>query len=166
MKKDLTSVVISAMSGDKNAYGTLYEEYAGDMYRFALSLCKNTYDAQDAVQETALSVFKSMSSLRNPDKFKSYLFSSLSHACKRKLSSQNNITEFEDTGEIDRELEFSLPVREALEKLDGESREVLMLSVVGGFKSREIAKMLAMPASTVRTKLKRALEKMRKELSL
>lgn len=166
MKKDLQSVVISAVNGDRNAYGILYEEYATDMYRFALSICKNSYDAQDAVQETALSVYKSLPSLKNPEKFKSYLFLSLSNTCKKKLSSKPQTAEFVDTGAEDSELEFSVPVRDALSRLDDLSREILMLSIAGGFKSREIGNMLSLSAATVRTKQKRALEKMRKELSL
>lgn len=164
MSKEINNIVLSAMSGDRDAYGKLYEYYANDMYRFALGLCKNTYDAQDAVQDTAVSVFKSMHSLRNPEKFKSYLFSSLSNACKRILSKNNYIVEFEDTGYTDKEIEFSVPVREALQNLDTESREIILLSVVGGFKSHEIGKMMDMSSSTVRTKLRRTLGKLRKEL--
>lgn len=164
MSKELNNIVLSAMAGDKNSYGKLYEEYALDMYRFALGMCKNTYDAEDAVQETAISVFKSMHSLKNPEKFKSYLFISLSNTCKRFLSRNNYIMEFEDTGYTDSEIEFSIPVREALGKLDDISKEIVLLSVVGGLKSHEISKILKLPSGTVRTKLKRALEKLRKEL--
>lgn len=164
MSKEINNIVLSAMSGDKDAYGKLYEHYANDMYRFALGLCKNTYDAQDAVQDTAVSVFKSMYSLRNPEKFKSYLFLSLSNTCKKILSKNNYIVEFEDTGYTDSEIEFSLPVREALDNLDTVSREIVLLSVVGGFKSHEISKITDMPSATVRTKLRRALTKLRKEL--
>lgn len=166
MRTELKSTVFAAMNGDKNAFGTLYEEYSVDMYRFALSICKNAYDAQDAVQETALSVFKSIPSLKNPEKFKSYLFLSLSNTCKKKMSGENKAVEFADTGYTDSEIEFSIPVREALEKLDGVSREILILSVVAGFKSREIGEMLGIPAATVRTKQKRALNKIREELEL
>ncbi len=166
MKKEITNLVLSAMAGDKASYGKLYEEYVTDMYRFALGICKNTYDAQDAVQETAISVFKSISSIKNPEKFKAYLFSSLSNTCKKIISKNNNITEFEDTGYTDSELEFSIPVREALDKLDDTSREIILLSVVAGFKSHEIGKILSLASATVRTKRKRAYEKLRKELEL
>lgn len=166
MRKELKNTVLAAMGGDRNSFGILYEEYSVDMYRFALSICKNTHDAQDAVQETALSVFKSMPSLKNPEKFKSYLFLSLSNTCKKKVTAKCYTVEFEDTGYTDSEIEFSIPVREALEKLDDISREILMMSVVGGFKSREIGEMLNLPAATVRTKRKRALSKMREELEL
>ena len=166
MRKDLKSAVLSAMQGDKAAYGILYEEYAADMYRFALSICKNTYDAQDAVQDTALSVFKSIGMLKNPEKFKSYLFTSLSNACKKRLAESLVTEEFADTADDDSGIELSVTVREALGKLDSQSREILMLSVVGGFKSHEIGEILKMPAATVRTKRRRALEKMREELEL
>lgn len=166
MRKELKNTVLAAMGGDKAAFGTLYEEYSADMYRFALSICKNTHDAQDAVQETALSVFKSIPTLKNPEKFKSYLFLSLSNTCKKKMVGNSQASEFVDTGYTDSEIEFSIPVREALEKLDDISREILMMSVVAGFKSREIGEMLGLPAATVRTKRKRALSKMREELEL
>ncbi len=164
MHKEINNIVLSAMSGDKDAYGKLYELYANDMYRFALGLCKNTYDAQDAVQDTAVSVFKSIHSLRKPEKFKSYLFLSLSNTCKKILSKNNYIVEFEDTGYTDKEIEFSLPVREALGNLDTQSREIVLLSVVAGFKSHEIGKMMDLPSATVRTKLRRTLSALRKEL--
>lgn len=164
MSKEINNIVLSAMSGDRDAYGQLYEKYALDMYRFALGICKNTYDAQDAVQETAVSVFKSMHSLKNPEKFKSYLFSALSNTCKKVLSKNNYTVDFEDTGYTDSEIEFSIPVREALDKLNDVSKEIVLLSVVGGFKSHEIGKIMNLPSATVRTKLRRALSQLRKEL--
>lgn len=164
MSKEINSIVLSAMSGDRDAYGLLYEKYALDMYRFALGICKNTYDAQDAVQETAVAVFKSLHSLKNPEKFKSYLFSALSNTCKKVLSKNNYIVEFEDTGYTDSEIEFAVPVREALDKLNDISKEIVLLFVVGGFKSHEIGKMMNLPSATVRTRLRRALSQLRKEL--
>ncbi len=162
--KNLKKTVQRAMAGDRVAFGELYNEYALDLYRFALSICKNPQDAQDAVQETALAVFKSISTLKNPDKFKAYLFTALSNTCKKKMTKLQPQVEFYDTGYTDSEIEFSIPVRMALEKLDDTSREILMLSVVGGFRSHEIGKMLKIPPATVRTKQKRAIEKMREEL--
>ena len=164
MSKEINNIVLSAMSGDRDAYGQLYEKYALDMYRFALGICKNTYDAQDAVQETAVSVFKSMHSLKNPEKFKSYLFSALSNTCKKVLSKNNYTVDFEDTGYTDSEIEFSIPVREALDKLNDVSKEIVLLSVVGGFKSHEIGKIMDLPSATVRTRLRRTLSQLRKEL--
>ena len=64
------------------------------------------------------------------------------------------------------EIEFSIPVREALNKLDDISKEIILLSVVAGFQSKEIGKIMDLPSATVRTKQKRALSKLREELEL
>lgn len=162
MTDDILKYVVYSKSGDKEAFGKLYEYYANDMYRFALSICKNTHDAEDAVQEAALSVFKSMHGLYDPTKFKSYLFTALSNSCKKTFR--------EKTEELPKNLTYetedfiSADVKKALDLLDGVSRETVLLSAVGGFKSGEIAKILGLSPVTVRTKKRRALSKMRKEL--
>ena len=51
-------------------------------------------------------------------------------------------------------------------KLDDVSKEIILLSVVAGFKSHEIGKIMDLPSATVRTKQKRALSKLREELEL
>ena len=162
-------LVKQAVAGDTAAYGALYELYALDLYRFALSICRNPHDAEDAVQETVLSVYKSIGTLRNKEKFTSYLFTALANTCKRKLKSAKCSVElFEnastDTAETD--FQFTYEIKEALFKLEETSRQILVLSVLVGFTSKEIGEMLDMPAATVRTKQKRALEFMRKELAI
>ena len=163
------NLVEQAINGDTEAFGDLYEIYALDMYRFALSICKNPQDAEDAVGETAMSVFKSIGTLKNKEKFKSYLFLSLSNCCKKKMKAQNYNEEISRKTEIDnsqRDFDFSLDLKNALNKLDNETREIVMLSVVAGFSSKEIGKIMNLKATTVRSKLKRGIDKMRKELEL
>ncbi len=162
MTDEILRLVVYSMDGDKEAYGSLYEYYAKDMYRFALSICKNADNAQDAVQDAALSVFRSMHLLHDPTKFKTYLFTALSNACKKTFC--ENTQELPETLS-DESFTFILgDVKRALDLLDGESREIVLLSVIGGFKSGEIAKIMNLSSPTVRTKKKRALSKMRKEL--
>ncbi|MDE5994732.1 MAG: RNA polymerase sigma factor [Oscillospiraceae bacterium] len=162
MTDDILKLVVYSKGGNKESYGRLYEFYSNDMYRFALSICKNRSDAEDAVQEAALSVFKSIHCLYDPTKFKTYLFTALSNACKKTFR--------EKTDELPENLAYeiedfiSADVKNALDLLDTASREIVLLSAVGGFKSGEIAKILDMPSVTVRTKKRRALSKMRKEL--
>ena len=156
--------VMRAINGDISAYGDLYEIYALDMYKYALRICKNPQDAEDAVQETALSVFKSIKNLKNPRKFKAYLFSSLANNCKRTIAEDKGLELNEGISYTEEHTDDNLFVRDALSGLDDQSREIVCLTVLGGFKSHEVAKMLQIPASTVRTKLKRSLEKLEKEL--
>ena len=182
MTDDILKLAVYAKGGDKEAYGKLYEHYSNDMYRFALSICKNKSDAEDAVQETyvryllkkpklkaedavqeaALSVFKSIHCLYDPTKFKAYLFTALSNACKKTFC---EITaQLPETLAYETENFISADVKNALDLLDTSSREIVLLSAIGGFKSGEIAKILDIPSVTVRTKKRRALMRMRKEL--
>lgn len=162
MTDDNLKLAVYAKGGDKEAYGKLYEHYSNDMYRFALSICKNKSDAEDAVQEAALSVFKSIHCLYDPTKFKAYLFTALSNACKKTFC---EITaQLPETLTYETENFISSDVKNALDLLDTSSREIVLLSAIGGFKSGEIAKILDIPSVTVRTKKRRALMRMRKEL--
>lgn len=162
MTDDILKLAVYAKDGDKDAYGKLYEHYSNDMYRFALSICKNKSDAEDAVQEAALSVFKSIHCLYDPTKFKAYLFTALSNACKKTFC---EITaQLPETLAYETENFISADVKNALDLLDTSSREIVLLSAIGGFKSGEIAKILDIPSVTVRTKKRRALMRMRKEL--
>lgn len=162
MTDDILKLVVYSKGGDKEAYGKLYEHYSNDMYRFAVSLCRNSCDAEDAVQEAALSVFKSIHCLYDPTKFKAYLFTALSNACKKTFREKTE--ELPENLSYETEDFISADVKKALDLLDTPSREIVLLSAVGGFKSGEIAKILDMPSVTVRTKKRRALSKMRKEL--
>lgn len=162
MTDDILKLVVYSKSGDREAYGKLYEYYSNDMYRFALSICRNQSDAEDAVQEAALSVFKSISRLYDPTKFKSYLFTALSNACKKTFREKTE--QPPETIAYETENYISADVKKALDLLDSVSREIVLLSAVGGFKSGEIGKILDMSSVTVRTKKRRALSKMQKEL--
>lgn len=162
MTDDILKLVVYSKGGDKESYGKLYEYYSNDMYRFALSICKNQSDAEDAVQEAALSVFKSIHCLYDPTKFKTYLFTALSNACKKTFREKTE--ELPEALAYETEDFISADVKNALDLLDTASREIVLLSAIGGFKSGEIAKILDMPSVTVRTKKRRALSKMRKEL--
>lgn len=164
MTDNILKLVVYSKNGDREAYGELYEYYLSDMYRFALSVCRNPSDAEDAVQDAALSVFKSIHGLYDPTKFKAYLFTALSNACKKTFREET--AEIPENTADETQNFISVDVKKALSILDSESREIVLLSAVGGFKSGEIAKILNMMPPTVRTKKRRALSKMRKELEL
>ena len=61
-------------------------------------------------------------------------------------------------------LELSLDLKNAVKILTPQEREIVFLKILGEYKSREIADMLDLPHATVRSKLARALAKLRDEL--
>ena len=73
--------------------------------------------------------------------------------------------ELEDANIIDTFDFESAELKEALDKLDGESRLLLSMSVLGGYTSDEIAGICSVKAGTVRSKLSRIKERLRLELT-
>jgi RNA polymerase sigma-70 factor (ECF subfamily) len=57
-----------------------------------------------------------------------------------------------------------LELEEALEQLTEQEREIVLMAVVGGLKSPEIAEATGLTAGSVRSKLSRSLSKMRRYL--
>ena len=170
MAIDIKHLTEQAKAGDPEAFGQLYEAHARDMYRYALYALGSETLAQDAVQQAALSAWRNIRALRDPERFRPWLLRILCNTCKRQLRRKYAAREtdsleerFQDLPAQDAPLGRALELRQALAALPAGEREILLLSVLGGYDSREIGLALGLPAGTVRSKLSRALSKLRKE---
>ena len=170
MKADL--LVKRACDGEPEAFGELYEIYARDLYRYACYALGSREMAQDAVQDAVTAAFTQISSLRNRGAFKAWLFKILSNVCTKYIAEKSrdrNTLEYNDA--LDANLEPSLSVlnstfemKEMFDCLASDERKIVLLNVLEGYNSREISSILDFPAGTVRSKLSRALKKMRMSL--
>ncbi len=167
---ELSFLVEKAKSGDAGAFGQLYGFYSNDMYRFALYYLNNTYDAEDAVQEAAVSAWKNIDALNDNSLFKAWLFKILLNKCKNILLSKNKMPDMLPEDDYTFLLENksgesssfkSCEILEALNSLTPPDGQIILLSVIGGFKSGEISKIFGIPPGTVRSKQKRAYEKLK-----
>lgn len=172
MKNDLQKLIREAQTGNSKAFASVYSFYANDLYRFALYYTGDSADAEDSVQEAVLIAFKNIAKLRKPSSFKSWMFKILSNVCKTKLINPADrlctvpIHEIQET-EADTslaEISLSAELSEALDLLDPEEKQIVLLSVIGRYKSSEIAEILDLTAGSVRSKLSRSLKKMREQL--
>lgn len=167
-------LITLAKNGDADAFGELYELYYKEMYCYACCVTGSEALAQDAVQDAALSAFRQIGSIKNESSFKGWLFTIL-RACCNKQYTKNEAAksliyiddENSSVNELasDSNLELSTEVRRALEAVSAEEKEIVLLSTLGNYRSHEIAGILGINASTVRSKLKRALKKMREYLN-
>lgn len=147
---------------DVKTFSQMYETVYQDMYRFALGMMHHAQDAEDSVSEAVISAYENINKLRNPDAFKSWIFTILSNVCKKKLGSsarKDGPLEGDERSE-QTDLELPVDVRKAFFILSEEERLIVALSVFAGYNSSEIGKMRGINANTVRSKRKRALEKM------
>ena len=177
MTLDQKELVKLARKGDAHAFSLLYGQIYEDLYRFALYTLRHREDAEDAVSEACLKAYQSMYTLRKAEKFRSWMFQITANECRMILRSKARHPEAELKEEISadgealsggsgdvsdaEQTELRLDVQDALSKLEEDERMVILLSVFGGYSSREIGEVLGMASGTVRSKRSRGYEKMR-----
>lgn len=157
------------MGSKQEKFEALVRAYSDDLYRLAFWFCKNHSLADDLVQESFMRAWKSIDKLKDDKAAKAWLITILrrEHAryCVNKHTKQLSIND------IDLE---QLPVmqhnensaqnellRKALATLTDDYRLPLLLQVIGGYSSDEIAAIMNISAPAVMTRLFRARKKMR-----
>lgn len=163
-------LIIKAKSGDKEAFAKLYMLYKDRLYRYAFYKLGNEYDAMDALSLCITHAFKSISTLKNENAFSAWIFKIMHFACCSVLSDRNkhsgnvSIDEISESAFCESDNSLSVEIKQALETLSDEEKEIVLLCVIAGYKSREIAQILGSKPSTVRSTLSRSLKKLRKFL--
>lgn len=155
----------------KRRFDALARQYADDLFRFAVWLCRDHTLANDLVQETFLRAWKGIDSLKDAAAAKSWLITILRREYARTFERKvPPITDI-DNVVIAEELELSPDdcterdlLREAMLALDPMYREPLILQTVMGLSIAEIASQLELTESAVMTRVFRAREKLRERL--
>ncbi len=166
----ITNLVTKAKEGNIEAFGILYETYSKDMYKFALYYLGSATLAEDCVSECVLTAFQKIGTLKKPASFKSWLFKILYNCCNKSLTEKIRAretveyTSLIDLCEEDSDRSEIISLKNSLEKLTEEERAIILLSYTAGYTSKEIGKMMGLKDSTVRSKLMRSTEKLRKML--
>ena len=154
----MDSLVKRAMEHDVNAFAKLMEENTGSMYKVARCFLKNDEDIADAVQDTILTCFEKITTLRQEKYFKTWLIRILINHCKDMLREQKKTCSYAEIPEFQREnvsTGLGLEWKDLLERLDEKYRAVIVLYYLEGFKIKEISTLLDMNISTVKTRLSR-----------
>ena len=130
----------------------------GDMlYRIACGQLRDHNDRCDAVQEAVLKAWKSRGSLRNEQYFETWLIRILINECHAIQRKNSRILPLETAPEqTAAHADPNIDLRDALLRLPEKLRMPVMLHYMEGYDSKEIARILRIPAGTVRTRLMRA----------
>lgn len=151
---------------DAKKFTELYRNVYKDLYRFALCMMKQPEDAEDAVSEAVIAAFENIHNLRKEEAFRAWIFQITANVCKKKLKERSRteveLSEEHKAEETDTELQMD--VQRAFLMLDEEEKTIVALSAFGGYNSKEIGELLQLNSSTVRSKRKRAVEKMSTKL--
>ncbi len=159
------------MASKQHKFDSLVRTFHGDLYRYALFLCKSESLAQDLVQEVYLRAWKNLDQLLQVKAAKSWLFTILSRENARHFGRNNlDIVDIDFIEEIPlaESTESNMQkhqLQRAITKLEIEYREPMLLQVVGGFSTNEIAAILELNENTVSTRLFRARSQLKQVMS-
>ena len=144
----------------------LYESVYKDLYRLAYYYLGNPQDAEDVVRETVLKAYEKFSTLRNEEVFRAWIFKILVNQCNSFLRKNAGIkaSQLAEEPSYHPELGDLVVIKEILSTLSEEERQIVALTVFGGYKGEEIAKMTRQKHSTIRSKYRRALKKLEQKL--
>ncbi len=162
--------------GEVRAFDVIFDRHASAAFSLAYRMCGRRAMAEDVVQEAFLSVWRSgvrydpgrgsvrswvLTAVRNRaiDAFRRDGTRDSRTVADERIAEELPSGELTDT-EVERRDEARL-VRGALNELPPDQRKVIELAYFGGFTHSQIAEMLALPAGTVKGRMRLGLSKMR-----
>lgn len=162
MEKQL---VKRAQQGDKDAFMKLMDAQMQTMYKLAWSYLKNAEDVADMIQDTILTCYEKIPTLREEQYFKTWMMKILINHCKNLLKKKNRTVHMEILPEgtfVEQEYN-KREWNQMLDQLDEKYRTILLLYYLENFNTREISQILDMNENTVRVRLKRGRDKLIRE---
>jgi RNA polymerase sigma-70 factor (ECF subfamily) len=165
--------------GDYQAFEALVNRYEGKVYRLAMRMLRNQQDAEDALQESFLQVYRGLNSFEGRSNFSTWLYRLATNVCLMKIrhreTEPQGMLPLEDF--LPRHEEGEQPVlqewpqkpeevlltkesrekmMEALERLPAEYRAVFVLRDIEGFSNAEAGEALGISVAAVKSRLHRA----------
>ncbi|HCA34759.1 MAG TPA: RNA polymerase subunit sigma-70 [Lachnospiraceae bacterium] len=137
-------------------------QYGNSIFRLAYSYLHHMEDAEDLLQETLIRYMKKAPAFESPDHEKAWLLHVAANLAKNKIKYNNvrKTDELKEELEADKEEDLSF-VWDAVTKLSVDQRSVIHLFYQEGYSTAQIAGLLEMKESTVRSHLKRGRDHLR-----
>jgi RNA polymerase sigma-70 factor (ECF subfamily) len=172
MTRSDEALINALKAGDLDAFRRLFLKHEGTMLRLATQILGNRADAEDAVQDAFLTLFRKVSGFRGRSSFTTWFYRIVVNACL-KIREKRRPAEGLDAhaprvAGRDRDACADREVRDALEAgiagLPMQQRLVFTLAEVEGFSPVRIGTILDLRPGTVRFHLFKAREKLRERL--
>jgi RNA polymerase sigma-70 factor (ECF subfamily) len=157
-------LVARAADGDLGAFEELVRRHQLPIFRLCLGMLGNRHDAEDAAQDAFLTAWRAIGRFRGESKFSTWLYRVAVNRCLRQLSTRpgpiEQLTDRASTlGDPEGEFEAVRQVEDiaaAVAKLTPEQRVPFILREVEGLTYNEIAEVLGVTMTAVKSRLNRA----------
>ena len=176
-------IIERTLAGETDAFGLLVRRWERPIYGLSLRMLGRDEDARDVCQETFLAAFRNLSKFRGDAKFSSWIYRIALNACHSKLRKQGVVVEYSLDNQDEDGRKYELPdldaenvadrlhrgeravmVRKALQALPAEMRQVIIMKEYHEMTFAEIAEVMQIPVSTVKSRLYTGLQQMRARL--
>lgn len=177
MKSNEIWLVEQSRNGNVDAFEELIRDYKKIAYNIAFKILQDIEDAEDASQEALIKIFKSIQNFNMESSFKSWMYRIVVNTCidfqRKKKINAVSIDEDIDLGEnmpLHREIADdsgnpdvlveknfnSKLINDALNKLEDDTKTIIILRDIQGFSYSEISEILSCNLGTVKSRLNRA----------
>lgn len=134
------------------------------LFRISLGILRSEADAQDAVQQGLMKAWMGKEKV-HPEKFRAWVTRIVINECRNIQRHRMRIMP-SDTIELNQKFEsMDIDVMQAIMALEEKHRIPFLMKYLACYKEREIAEAMRLPLTTVKNRLNRARQLLRKELS-
>ena len=181
MKNNDTQLIQRTLDGDDSAFSELVEKYQKQVHALVWRKIGDFHIAEEITQDTFLRAYQKLGTLKKPQRFASWLYVIAANRCntwlekkhlRKQLLEDNDITQAEEatyseyvlqekeriTAETQRDV-----VKKLLAKLGESERTVMTLHYFGEMSCAEIGVFMGVSANTVKSRLRRAQQRLQKE---
>jgi RNA polymerase sigma-70 factor (ECF subfamily) len=155
---------LEAAEGDEAAFELLVHRHVENVWRLARFLLADDFEAEDAVQETFVKAYRSRRSFRGEASYRTWLLSICHRTCvdhlRRRSPEVVSLSALRQERAAEETLELRLLIEEGIELLPTEERHAFVLVHVLGYSREEAARICDVPASTLRSRVSRARERL------
>lgn len=145
-------------------YASRVEAIQDKLFRTAVLYLGNESAAEEALDEAVYRGLKHCKSLRDPALFNTWMTRIVINACCDEYRRRKREQSWEELPETATEAFDSLPLREAVNRLPRELKELVILRYFTGYTLREASEILDIPQGTAATRERRALKLLRLEI--
>jgi RNA polymerase sigma-70 factor (ECF subfamily) len=166
-------IIHAAKAGDVRAFATLVDIYYARCLRFALHMLFDRFDAEEAVQDTFVRVYRALPNYREDASFEAWLFRILANRCRTAGARARRRADFVRYGDVPdgagrTHYELALAWREeielALAALPMEQREAFLMRHVEDLSYDDMSRVTGDGVSALKMRVKRACDALRTAL--
>lgn len=184
MAENNVQLIQKILDGEKEAFSILVQKYQKRIHALAWRKIGDYHIAEEITQDTFLKVYKKLPTLKNPKQFDGWIYVIANRLCINWIQrNKTPVQSIEDTSVEEMEKSFynhyeseqrkieatahnRTIVKKLLEKLPESERTVLTLYYLGEMTAQEISKFLGVSVNTIKSRLRRARNRLKGEEEL